>query len=285
MDGLFPKAALVVDRQPDCAEEQQGVSTARAAPSTRRQLLDDGVGDGRDDSGGTSMPWSSARWSRIDLALIPRAYIDTISSSNSGQRRWYLAISCEANGAARSPEMSSRTLDVPVGPIFGLVPRRRFVKRVGGSDIALASRAPAEARPARCSERAPTAPPSNCPGAHYGRRPRTGRPSGSRSSMSMSMAMRRSSSIRLHLIPAQDSRRSPAYRISYKLMFSNSNSRSLALYPAPALPPATPRPARARPSPARRLRAPAPAPAAPVCRPGPPRLRAPPARDPSPPPP
>ena len=45
---------------------------------------------------------------------MPRAYMEMIFSSKSGNRRWYLAISCGSKVPARSRGISSVTFDVPV---------------------------------------------------------------------------------------------------------------------------------------------------------------------------
>jgi len=45
---------------------------------------------------------------------MPRAYIDTILSSNPGKRRWYLAIDCGSKLACRSRGPSIASLPVSV---------------------------------------------------------------------------------------------------------------------------------------------------------------------------
>src|SRR3954453_3513905 len=58
---------------------------------------------------------------------MPRAYIDTILSSKSGKRRWYLAISLGSKVPARSRGMASVTCDWPVSTVFFEEPLRRGV--------------------------------------------------------------------------------------------------------------------------------------------------------------
>ena len=51
---------------------------------------------------------------------MPRAYIETTFSSNPGKRRWYLAISCGSNEAARSLGTAIASLPLSVRTVLTL---------------------------------------------------------------------------------------------------------------------------------------------------------------------
>ncbi len=58
---------------------------------------------------------------------MPRAYMEMIFASKSGNRRWYLAIGCGSKVPARSRGISSVTFDVPVRTVFYDRPLWRLV--------------------------------------------------------------------------------------------------------------------------------------------------------------
>ena len=69
---------------------------------------------------------------------MPRAYIEMIFSSKSGNRRWYLAISFGSKVPARSRGIDSVIFDVPVRTDFFEWPLRRLAP-------------PSTRSPSRCS--------------------------------------------------------------------------------------------------------------------------------------
>ncbi len=114
---LVAHDALVADFDSDRVEEYARVIGVQRSPLPFGDCLQHGVGNRRDQVRRTSIPYSSSRCPQISRTIIPRACIDTILSSKSGNRRWYLAISLGSNVLARSRGTSSVIFDVPVSTV------------------------------------------------------------------------------------------------------------------------------------------------------------------------
>src|SRR4051812_11474544 len=77
------------------------------------------------------MPYSSRRWPAISRVLIPRAYIEMILSSNPGNRRWYLAISCGSKRACDRAAMYEYLDAEGIGYAIRLPANRVLQDRIG----------------------------------------------------------------------------------------------------------------------------------------------------------
>jgi hypothetical protein len=83
------------------AEEHQRIDCFQWARLSGRQFLEHGVCDSADQVGRDIDAIEFMDMTAISRVLIPRAYIEMILSSKSGNRRWYLAISAGSKLPAR----------------------------------------------------------------------------------------------------------------------------------------------------------------------------------------
>jgi hypothetical protein len=91
VDGLVADDALVADLDPERIEEDPWIDRLQRPCLPGRNLVENRVGDGADESGrnldAVELAQTPPRCPTISRVLMPRAYIDTILSSKPGNLR------------------------------------------------------------------------------------------------------------------------------------------------------------------------------------------------------